>query len=425
MKRVRISSFAVLMVLLSAAMGFASGEQESATGEGETITIWVGGQVAELDRTWETVVGRYEELSGNTVEVQLFGFDTYYDRLLTSLVGEAGPDLAFADLGGWVPTFASEGWLLSMEDMIAAWEDEEQIWDNLWPTVTYEGERFGLPWYTDARLLLYNEAMFRDAGLDYSDPPRTWDALLEYATTISALGPQIYGYGVSGTRTEHTTLAYIVFLASNGGQLLTDDYRRAAFNTPAGLEALRFYTELALEHSVSPEPVSYHEDDYRNLMAQGRVAMAIGGPWSFPLIEQANPDIEYGLSVHPYGSSPASVLGGWALVIPATTDNPEAAWDFATYLTGYETWMYWIEERGGPMPTRRDVADDSPVLQDPRWQAIFEVFPNAVHRPPIPEYPQISEQIQLMVQSVLLGTHTPDEAITGAEAEVNRILGAD
>ena len=121
MKRVRISVFTVLMVLLSVAMGFASGEQESATGEGETITIWVGGQVAELDRTWETVVGRYEEMSGNTVEVQLFGFDTYYDRLLTSLVGEAGPDLAFADLGGWVPTFASEGWLLSMEDMIAAW----------------------------------------------------------------------------------------------------------------------------------------------------------------------------------------------------------------------------------------------------------------------------------------------------------------
>lgn len=415
----------VVLILAVASMGFAGGEQEAAGDGGETITIWVGGQVAELDDTWQAVEEGYEEETGNTVEVQLFGFDVYYDKLLTALQGGSGPDLAFADLGGWVPTFAAEGWLMSMEDMISGWSDEDQIWDNLWPTVTYEDERYGLPWYTDARLLLYNKQLFRDAGLDPDDPPETWSELVDDASAISELGPRTYGYGVSGTKTEHTTLAFIVFLASNGGQLLTDDYSEAAFNTEAGLETLEFYTDLALEHNVSPEPVSYHEDDYRNLMAQGRVAMAIGGPWSFPLIEQANPDIDYSLDVHPYGEAPASVLGGWALVMPTTTEVPEAAWDFAQYLTSYETWMFWIEEKGGPMPTRKDVADDAPALQDEKWDNIFEVYPNAVSRPPIPEYPQVSEQIQLMIQSVLLGEKTPQEAMNDAEAEVNNILGAE
>lgn len=411
----------VMLALLVVSMGFAGGEQEKAD-EGKTITIWVGGQVAELDDTWKYVEEKYEEQTGNTVEVQLFGFDVYYDKLLTALAGGSGPDLAFADLGGWVPTFASKDWLWSMEDMIAEWEDEDQIWDNLWPTVKYEGERYGLPWYTDARLMLYNQKMFREAGLDPNDPPETWEELAKDAKTITEQGPRTYGYGVSGTKTEHTTLAYIVFLASNGGQLLTDDYSEAAFNSEAGLDALKFYTNLALEHKVSPEPVSYHEDNYRNLMAQNRVAMAIGGPWSFPLIETANPDIEYSLAVHPYGEAPASVLGGWAIVIPKTTENPQAAWDFASYLNSYETWMYWLEEKGGPMPTRQDVADDSPVLQDEKWQNIFKVFPNAVHRPPIPEYPQVSEQIQLMIQSVLLKEKTPEQAIEDAAANVNGIL---
>ena len=43
----------------------------------------------------------------------------------------------------------------------------------------------------------------------------------------------------------------------------------------------------------------------------------------------------------------------------------------------------------------------------------------------MPEYPQVSEQIQLMIQSVLLGEKTPQEAIDDAEAEVNNILGAE
>ena len=412
----------LVMVAFVASVGFASGRQETTDSEGEPITVWVGGQVAELDDTWQTVVDRYEEETGNQVEVQLFGFDTYYDNLLTALQGGSGPDLAFADLGGWVPTFASEGWLLPMEDMISSWSDEDQIWPNLWPTVTYEGVRYGLPWYTDARLLLYNKQMFRDAGLDPEAPPETWEELAEYASIISESGERVFGYGVSGTRTEHTTLAFIIFLASNGGQLLSDDYSEAAFNTPQGLEALEFYTDLTLSYDVSPEPVSYNEDDYRNLMAQGRVAMAIGGPWSFPLIEQANPDIDYSLSIHPYGAAPASVFGGWSLVIPSASERAEAAWDFAQYLTSYETWMFWIGEKGGPMPTRMDVAADSPVLQDEKWRNILEVFPNAVYRAPIPEYPQISERIQLMIQAVLLGEKTAEEAIAEAEAEVNAIL---
>ncbi|MCF7944841.1 MAG: sugar ABC transporter substrate-binding protein [Spirochaetia bacterium] len=409
-----------LLVLLAVPFLFAEGAQEK---QEDSITIWVGGQVAELDDTWKTVEQQYEAATGVNVNVELFGFDVYYDRLLVALSSGTGPDLAFADLGGWAPTFASEGWLMSMEEYISNWEDEDQIFDNLWPTVTYEGERYGLPWYTDARLMLYNKKMFRDAGLDPNDPPETWDEMADAAETITEMGPRMYGYGVSGTRTEHTTLAYIVFLASNGGvELLTEDYSKAAFNTPKGLEALKFYTDLALKYDVSPEAVSYNEDDYRNLMAQDRLAMAIGGPWSFPLIETANPDIEYSLAVHPYGESPGSVLGGWSIVIPKTTKNPEAAWRFAKYLNSFETWMFWLEEKGGPMPTRMDVADNSPVLQDEKWVNLFEVFPNAVSRPPIPEYPQVSEQIQLMIQSVLLGEKTPEQAIDDAENEVNRIL---
>ncbi|HOI34863.1 MAG TPA: sugar ABC transporter substrate-binding protein [Mesotoga infera] len=410
----RRSSLLVLFMLVVLAI----------TGVSQTINIWIGGQVAELDETWDMIISKFEKETGKKVEVQLFGFDIYYDKLLTALQAGQGPDLAFADLGGWVPTFAEKGWLEPMGALLDSWDGVEQIWPNLWPTVTYKGERYGLPWYTDCRLLLYNQTMFDAAGLDRNDPPKTWEELVYQATKLTDASKRVYGYGVSGTKTEHTSLAFIIFLYGAGGQLLTDDYSAAAFNTPEGLRALKFYTDLALTYGVSPNAITYNEDDYRNMMAQNRVAMAIGGPWSFPLIETANPAIvnNYTVSLHPYGSTPASVLGGWALVIPSASKNKESAWELAKYLTSFETWMIWIEAKGGPMPTRKDVCYASPVLQDPKWQVIFETFPFAVSRPPIPQYPQISEQIQIMIQNVLLGKATPEEAIKTAEANVNAIL---
>jgi len=410
--------FALLLVtiLVFTAIGFS-----------DTLTIWIGGQVAELDETWDMIINKFTQETGIKVEVQLFGFDMYYDKLLAALQAGQGPDLAFADLGGWVPTFAQKGWLTPIDDKLAAWEGTEQIWENLWPTVTYDGKRYGLPWYTDCRLLLYNKTMFEQAGLDGENPPKTWEELVYQAMKITDPKKRIYGYGVSGTKTEHATLAYLIFLYGAGGKFLTDDYSAAAFNTPEGLRALKFYTDLAITYKVSPNAVSYNEDDYRNMMAQNRVAMAIGGPWSFPLIEAANPAIKgnYSVSVHPYGVKPASVLGGWALVIPAASKNKEKAWELAEYLTSFDTWMTWIDAKGGPMPTRKDVCFAAPKLQDPKWKVIFNTFPYAVARPPIPQYPQISEQIQIMIQNVLLGKATPEEAIQTAADKVNKILGAN
>lgn len=404
-----------LLTTLFSSMVFAQDE----------LTIWIGGHVVAQEDTWAQIISDFEEENDVNVDYQLIGFDVYFDRLTTAFRAGQGPDVTFADLGGWVPTFADRGWIEPIDDRLANWEGTDQIWGNLWPTVEYDGARYGVPWYTDCRLLLYNKRMFREAGLNPDNPPDTWYELLETAKILTDKDQRQYGYGVSGKKTEVTTLGYIMFLFANDGQLLTDDYSAAAFNTDEGLEALKYYTDLYKEYGVSPEnTLAYGEDDYRNMMAQDRVAMAIGGPWSFPLIEQANPDIkgEYAVAMHPYNTTPASVFGGWASVISSTSEHKELSWDFIEYVTSYEVWMDWSEKHGGPLPARKDVAMDSPAFDGPNWEVVLEVFPKAGYRPPIPEYPEVSNVIQTMVQDTLLGEKTAEEAINDAEEEVNNIL---
>ena len=101
----------------------------------------------------------------------------------------------------------------------------------------------------------------------------------------------------------------------------------------------------------------------------------------------------------------------------------EEAWKFIEYITSYDVWRMWIARHGGPMPTRMDVCYDAPEFDDPRWEVILEAFPYAKVRPPIPEWPEVSDRIQNMIQVVVTGQATAEEAIAIAEQEINAILG--
>jgi len=394
----------------------------------EKLTVWIGGHVVEEEAGWKKIVGDFEAKYNIDVEYQLIGFEVYYSKLIVAFEAGEPPDVCFADLGGWAPVFASHGWLEPLDDRLDAWPDTNQIWENLWATVSYKGKRYGLPWFTDDRLLLYNHNMFRDAGLDPDNPPVKWHDLVGDAMLLTDPVKGLYGYGVSGAMSEITTLAYMIFLYGAGGEVLTPGYKSAAFNTPEGLEALRFYTDLFLKYKVSPPAtIGYTEDDYRTMMAQNRVAMAVGGPWSIPLIEAANPAIKgnYGFALHPYLKQEASVLGGWATVIAKESRRKDAAWKFMSYITGKDIWMWWIDKYHGPMPTRKDVCLESPVLtQDPRWKMIIDVFPTAHVRAPIAEWTKISYAIQSMVQKVLSKKMSAAEALIWGASEVDTALGA-
>ncbi len=393
--------------------------------EGQELTVWIGGHVVEQEELWDEIIKMYEAQSGAKINYTLIGFDVYQEKLVGAFAAGSPPDVSFADLGGWVPTFADKDWLEPLDTQLASWEGTDQIWPNLWPTVTWNGVRYGVPWFTDCRALLYNKAMFEEAGLDPDSPPVTWYDLLVTAQKLTQADKGIYGYGASGIHNEISTLGYMMFLGGNGGQLLTPDFTAAAFNTPRGVEALRFYSELFTKYQVSPlGSANTGEDDFRTAMAQSKVAMAIGGPWSFPLIEMANPDIKgkYGIAMHPYNLKPYSVMGGWASVVAKASTKKDLAWDFIADISSKDTWLYWLTKSPGPLTARMDAAKETPTYQNPLWSVILETFPTADVRAPIPQWPEISSTIQDMVQSVFVGEATPEEAVKTAADKINLIL---
>jgi ABC-type glycerol-3-phosphate transport system substrate-binding protein len=88
------------------------------------------------------------------------------------------------DFAEWVEA----GWLRPYDDIpdIDINIDEDDIFPYNLESMTYQGRRYGLPYYTDISIWVYNHDMLQAAGFDRS--PTTLDELTEQAVKVKEAG---------------------------------------------------------------------------------------------------------------------------------------------------------------------------------------------------------------------------------------------
>ncbi|QKW21201.1 extracellular solute-binding protein [Kitasatospora sp. NA04385] len=177
--------------------------------------------------------------------------------------------------------------------------------------MTVDGKVYALPinYYTTG--LVYNRDLFKQAGLDPDKPPTTWDEVQAAAKRISALGGGVTGYqDYSGGNTGgwHFTAE----LYSLGGKVVSDDGKKAAFDSPEGRQVLKRLHDMRFtDRSISATPVTQWADAFPPLAA-GKVGMFLGAPDVVKhLIEVLGADPKaYGLGPMPGATGPGPSLGG-------------------------------------------------------------------------------------------------------------------
>jgi multiple sugar transport system substrate-binding protein len=84
-----------------------------------------------------------------------------------------------------------------------------------------------------------------------------------------------------------------------------------------------------------------------------------------------------------------------------------------------EVYMGPANEVMGQLPTRQSLFDNLEKFKDPFFAQMKEYLVNGRARPGVPIYPEISNQIQIMMGEVLSGTKEPEAALDDAWARVN------
>lgn len=302
---------------------------------------------ADLDAAMDGVTLVYEPGGSET--------SSYQDVLKTEIGAGTAPDVFWIP-GTDVADFATRGLILDMKSMADA-TDGFSAGDfypgpmyhlTFNPETSMAGEAlWGLPRDVSTFALYLNLDLIAEAGAD--DPRElakegnwTWEAFLDVATKVQALGSDVYGYGANAWWAP-----YGVWINAAGGNFYNADRTACGLDTPEAIAGLTFERQLYVEDKVA---VPYGEDSEPPFMA-GKVAMFQNGRWATPGA-RANANFTWDVVELPTG---ASGQGNWlfwgAYVVNANTEHPEEAWKLVQMLTTAET-QGQIAALGANIPSR-------------------------------------------------------------------------
>ncbi|MDD5659729.1 MAG: extracellular solute-binding protein, partial [Actinomycetota bacterium] len=182
----------------------AEASETKDTGEKINIVFWLGGQwdIPELFDYMTKIANKYMEENPNiSIEVVNLASETYFEQFLAAGEAKTGPDIVFTWPGVWTVEYAWKGWLAPLEDYIPAEEMAHYI--NTESGDAWEGKHYRFPYWLSGRPVLYNKTLFRKAGLDPDNFPKTWDELLDLCETLKNAGITPWGYGAGTYGGEH------------------------------------------------------------------------------------------------------------------------------------------------------------------------------------------------------------------------------
>ncbi|BBI35442.1 ABC transporter substrate-binding protein [Cohnella abietis] len=240
-------------------------------------------------------------------------------------------------------TWATEGkllsgkkWIADLTEQLAKWPYAKDLNSVALAPFLIEGKTYGIPIDAYSMTITINKKIFRDKGVPLPPLDWTWDDLLSAAKAVNDPAKGIAGFVPMGVNTEGGW-NWTNFLYSAGGDIETvaDGKVTAAFNSEAGLTALKFYKDLK-DANVIPKNWALGYGEALALFNQGRGAMVMCGAANAldGAINQGGIDkddvVLYPIPSLTKGGKHIGVAGGNYKVINALAkpEQQQAAFDF-------------------------------------------------------------------------------------------------
>ncbi len=350
-------------------------------------------------------------------------FQPYADMttlLQTSIAGGTTPDVVALDLI-LIPQFVETGAIAPLDDYVAA--DPDINIKDFYPLLAdYDvmgSKRYALPVSTNNMQLIWNKDLFKKADLDPEKAPTNWDEMQAMAEKCQDPANGVVGFEFYTQPTgEGITWQFQVWLWAAGGQFLNADNTAAAFNTPEGLKALTFVSDMLKGKGSQPGPWGLFGDQ--------KACMQLDGSWLFGYRKDA--PFQWGIAPvpAPAGGKTASNVGGEHVFMFDASPNKEAAWKFIKYLTSPDVQLEW-DQKTGFLPVRQSIAESADYLKwisetEPRMLPFVQGMATAHTRPATSKYYAVSDAFSREIQKALLGEASPADALAAAETAVNEAL---
>jgi multiple sugar transport system substrate-binding protein len=378
--------------------------------------------------TIQRLIDEFNEQNKGKFQVthQSINLDTrgYFDKLKTDFQSGGGEiDVIGGDVP-WTAEFAENGWIVDVSSRFPECERGKFVNGQI-QSLTYEGKIWGKPWYADAGLLYYRKDLLEQSG--FSEPPKSWEELKEMAEKVVQDSGTRYGFVFQGANNETGVCNGLEYIWTHGGEVLGGD--RVIIDSPESVAGLTTEKSMISE-GVAPQAVAiYTFSGSDAAFLNGDSVFCRNWPYMYGLA--GNPDMskiepeQVGVSPLPVGEGQgqtASCLGGWNMLINASSQKKDEAWEFVQFMTSEESQKAYTLS-ASTLPTFNALYNDREILEEVPVVALSsKALQNARPRPISPYYSEMSRQMAEQFNNVLRGAISPEVAVETLQGELQRII---
>lgn len=351
-------------------------------------------------------------------------------RLQADMAAGQQPDVAqlvFRDL----IYVASDLGANALEDM-AGQEDYDALVDGLIPRGVDLGrvgdKTYGLAYTFSTPILYYNADLFRAAGLDPDQPPRTWAEVKTAADAIAA-NTDAEGFFPGAYGPSDGTFVYQAILMSNGGKVR--DGNTLTFANPDGIAAVQMLRDMVDSGGhgrIDPaSPLDSMSSGTLGMFlftsaVQNSLSAAAEGKWDLRVAPMPS-----------FGDKPTAPTNSGSALFTFSKDpvKQRASYELMKFLTSKHGYTI-ITSKIGYLPLRLDIVDDPEFLGPwtqahplirPNLEQLSRLTPNVAF--PGPNYRQAEGMMKEAVTEAVFGEGDVTQVLTAAQETAQTLMPQD
>lgn len=426
---------AALMTMLAAGVvagcGSSKDTAKAETGKKVQIEYWHVAAESFGGATVKELVADFNKKNPNIEVVEKYNPDMYKgltQNLQAAMATGKNPDVV--QMGYSFLNYAAENFKYTdLDEVFKTAGDANFMKENYLPNVlqlaqTEDGKQVGLPYSVSVPVLFYNPEIFKAAGLDPENPPKTWAEVQTAAKTIKEKTGNM-GFFMQEYADNWTQQGLI---ESNGGQMLkkVNGKTVAGFDTPEAAEAYQLLADMVKEGSGLH---ATNEEGFQAYLSGklGMVCTTIGKRANFEKTAQFNVKAA---EFPRFGEKELKVPAGgnFLMVFSKDAEKQKAAAEFIKYIQSPEALAKWSTGTGY-LPPRKGVAEDPNgfkkiVDENKNIQMALGMMPKVTKWASFPGANGLqAEQLLIDARDIILsGKMSAQEALHQTAEKINKLL---
>jgi sorbitol/mannitol transport system substrate-binding protein len=340
------------------------------------------------------------------------------------------------------PIWGKQGWLAPMDNLPADY-DLEDVLKPVRAGLSADGKLFALPFYAESSMLMYRKDLFAAAKINIGQNP-TWTQIAAAAKKLHNPSKGIYGICLRGLPGWGENMAFLGTLVNTFGGRWFDEKWNPQLTSPEWKKAIAFYVDLVTNYGP-PGVTGNGFTENLTLTSEGKCSMWIDATVAAGFL--ANPKTSKVADKMGWAKSPTQVtkngshwLWSWALGIPSSSKQIEAAKTFVTWATSKDYINLvaktngWVSAPPGTRystyanPEYQKAASfakttlDSINSADPTKPTLKPVPYTGVQFVGIPEFQAIGTQVGQYVAGIVAKKTSLDDGLAQAQASVEKTM---